>query len=58
MRRGGGWWEFKNSGNELEDLLETKELIRNLVKKRTQNELVFDAKMSQFERKVDGTGST
>jgi hypothetical protein len=25
---GVGWWDFKNRGNELEDLLETKDLVR------------------------------
>jgi hypothetical protein len=27
--KGLGWWDFKNSGNELKDLLETKEFIQN-----------------------------
>ena len=45
--------EYKNSGNELKNLVKTKEVEFYCCAKRTQNELVFDGKRPQFAQKSE-----
>jgi len=43
--------DVKNRGNELKDLLEIKDLACFWSEKRTQNELILNAKMRELNRK-------
>jgi len=46
---------MKNSGNELKNLLKTKEVTFCSAQKRTQNELVFACKKERNDAKNDRT---